>query len=388
MGIPNLQFEKHQILGNLNLDFRKPDGTEYQHIIFVGENGCGKTTILKEIVSKFKKKQSDPLNEEFCAFFVPQDLKYQEVSDRIIKKSPLLNNNAYESDTDVHKQYVSKANECFSNLHISQYLKSDIAINDIAATEIGRKQSPFIDESLIPFSSLSSGEQEIVLRLLYISGNKRWATDVVAIDEIETALHPRWKLNVLSILKYALSDSQLFVASHSENILKSAIEQGDWLIIRLYRDDNEVIQGQKIEASNMVLPIVTFSEVQFLVFGIPSVEYHIQLYGHLHNFLKAQKLRCDSISSVDEHINNNINGRSDMLVVSKNLPQSNCINGKKIHLDKTLPVYIRNYIDHPDDAGRSKECLKYLKGSIEFMIGIINSLQPQTPPPPSPTSSP
>ena len=47
--ITEVKWKEHQILGNLNLDFKKPDGFPYSTIILAGENGTGKTTILETI---------------------------------------------------------------------------------------------------------------------------------------------------------------------------------------------------------------------------------------------------------------------------------------------------------------------------------------------------
>ena len=43
------KWNNHDILGNLELDFTKPDGTAYNTIVLAGENGTGKTTILETL---------------------------------------------------------------------------------------------------------------------------------------------------------------------------------------------------------------------------------------------------------------------------------------------------------------------------------------------------
>lgn len=50
--INNIKWKDHPILGDLELDFTKTDGTTYSTIILAGENGTGKTTIL-ESLSRF-----------------------------------------------------------------------------------------------------------------------------------------------------------------------------------------------------------------------------------------------------------------------------------------------------------------------------------------------
>ena len=48
--LKHLKIEGHPVLGDLDLNFVNPDtNTPYAVIAFVGENGCGKTTLLNEI---------------------------------------------------------------------------------------------------------------------------------------------------------------------------------------------------------------------------------------------------------------------------------------------------------------------------------------------------
>lgn len=44
------EWKDSKILGNLELDFTKPDGTAYNTVVIAGENGSGKTNILETLV--------------------------------------------------------------------------------------------------------------------------------------------------------------------------------------------------------------------------------------------------------------------------------------------------------------------------------------------------
>ena len=90
-------FTGHPILGDLNLNLCKETGEPYKIIIFVGENGCGKTTILNEIYAfnetRFISKEKSefllnaPLeNGMFEAIYIRQDHKYCSVLDEISEK--------------------------------------------------------------------------------------------------------------------------------------------------------------------------------------------------------------------------------------------------------------------------------------------------------------
>ncbi len=52
--ITKIDFKNHPILGNLSLNFCKQDGKPFKNVVLIGENGCGKTTILEQISNFFE----------------------------------------------------------------------------------------------------------------------------------------------------------------------------------------------------------------------------------------------------------------------------------------------------------------------------------------------
>ena len=46
MKLSQIEFKNHPILNNLKINFTNSSGHIYSNIIIVGENGCGKTTLL------------------------------------------------------------------------------------------------------------------------------------------------------------------------------------------------------------------------------------------------------------------------------------------------------------------------------------------------------
>lgn len=49
--IKSIKWNNHEILGDLELNFTKPNGEAYNTIILAGENGSGKTTILETLAT-------------------------------------------------------------------------------------------------------------------------------------------------------------------------------------------------------------------------------------------------------------------------------------------------------------------------------------------------
>lgn len=67
MRVKNILLENHPVLGNLALNFSKPDGRAYSTIVFIGENGCGKTSVLDEIAA-FTTAREDHIKQVEVSF--------------------------------------------------------------------------------------------------------------------------------------------------------------------------------------------------------------------------------------------------------------------------------------------------------------------------------
>ena len=205
----------------------------------------------------------------------------------------------------------------------------------------------------------SSGEQEMILRMFPITTPDPNITTVIY-DEPETGLHPRWQLQFLHLVKTLCgvdgeTGRQLFVATHSENILKSAIDDKDTLIIRMRRKDGK-IECMSVEQCDRALNRITFAELQYLIFDIPSYEYVNELFGYL-----SEIKEIETVKGVD-----------DCIINSKYYEEK---KHKKIHRYKqttyyTMPVYIRNKYHHPEQKF-DEISEEQLRESIQLLRDII-----------------
>ena len=96
--------------------------------------------------------------------------------------------------------------------------------------------------------------------------------------------------------KNGSQDAQIIIATHSEYVLRSALEDRDNILIIVLSDDNGRIHSKNITAPT-ILPTITSAETNYLAFGILSVDYHIELYGYLQN-----KTGNDTVKSCDDYI--------------------------------------------------------------------------------------
>lgn len=423
MKIPFIQFKDHPVLGNLTLDFRKnceepisvnrkddpfkkdekiyvptpQKGNQYSiilnqdnihdYVLFVGENGCGKTMILKEIYnynnSEYIDYVYDKINVEyhsgftdskmfgyfgpFESIFLERDIKYNEGRSKIYRREVEMRDGVggeMRSQLNINNLSEDGLKCFFENERLAeaytmaQKFQIPHAMRAGTFAEMTGKPDTMIDY----IKELSSGEQEILLRLLYFFKHPlSKSSDNVLIDEPETGLHPKWQLKILEYYKRIfhsqdephrtkidearmspLSEKQklqLFIASHSENILKSAIEQKDWLIIRLFRDKNGKIKSERVEHTDRRQPTISYAETQYIVFDIPSIDYHNELYGHLQN-----KTGKTMVKDFDSWI-------AKQNTYQKDIHEKQSPNAKGDLVYQTICSYIRNESHHPPEGG-------------------------------------
>lgn len=376
MKLTNLKFKNHPILGDLALDFTKKNEEAYQNIVFVGENGCGKTTILNEIHNYYEskyiiEKQNNNTSGEdlFRSIYIRQDIKCfsslnaalklisgktlenKEIHDNVIIDELLKSNNA-----NTNKFFEDEVAEFNNN-----YLKDIIKNKSISylLKGIGGLLQINNDKPIMLIDSLSSGEQELALRLLSLKQIIKGHTDFILLDEPETALHPKWQLQIFEIINHILDillsnerDAQLFIATHSENILKSVLKYPNTLIIRLYKNGN-IICAKQISDLDRVLPYISFPEIQYIIFDIPTSDYHNALYGYL--------IGKSNTTEFENYIENNPLFNKDYY---------NNYNYSRNNRIETLPTYIRNAIHHPENNER---CFteEELRKSICFLRKLI-----------------
>lgn len=215
----------------------------------------------------------------------------------------------------------------------------------------------------IPLDSLSTGEKQIVFRGAYLLKNSHNMNGgVVLIDEPELSMHPKWQEKILQYYRSLFTtngsqSAQMIIATHSEYILRSALENPDDILIITLNQSENGIKRKKITAPT-VLPSITSAETNYLAFRIISNDYHIELYGYLQNKLQMNTVKnCDSYIATCAPYDSRKHAR----------PSSHTVNGHTTQY-QTLPTYIRNAIDHP--ASGNTFTAEDLKCSIELLIEL------------------
>ena len=179
MKLKSIQFEKHPLFGNLYLDFiNLKTNKPYQIIAFVGENGCGKTTLLNEIYnyknSSTIVNKSVESNNVLNVLYLKHNSLYNNVINNInalITGNSIIQNNknAENSINSTNTIDVNKLNE-LGDEQITSLIKS----NHLNEIHCGESVTRIIDgnEHTNIIDNFSSGQQEIILKLKAIFNKK------------------------------------------------------------------------------------------------------------------------------------------------------------------------------------------------------------------------
>ena len=202
-------------------------------------------------------------------------------------------------------------------------------------------------EQLIDINELSTGEQQIVFRgadLLYQATNGA----TIIIDEPELSLHPKWQKKILKFYRnlftneYGKQIAQLIIATHSQYIVQEAMKDSDNVKVILLKKEGIETKANVIDKA--VLGMYSSAEINYLAFGVEKKDYHIQLFSALHN-----KLQNIPENEVNAHI-------ASIDCYIKNHRLYDTVRHEKEDTSHnhyyTLPVFIRNAIDHPDSGRR------------------------------------
>lgn len=392
MYLSHLNIKNHPILKNLKLNLTNPNTNKpYAVVAFVGENGCGKTTILNEI---FNYEKSDFIIDKqtphtivpkpFDALYLRQGSLHRNAMKEVRKlidgqdmyptnsatytggTNPfgLRSNNAVNRINEgiklLEKLGDDEITTIFKENHIDEVWCSGEVTKKIDGQEHGYN-----------ITNYSSGQQEILLKIKDIR-KMASGTDCVLLDEPETSLHPRWQKEIVNLIKLMLTDAdgnvpQIFLATHSEKVLESLITRDDVLIVRLSKQDGN-IKTETIDEMDLRLPTPTFAELDYVVFHIPSLDYHDQLFTYFGAFFDK-----DTSTAIDLKIER----KSEKLYGKKNIDEfkKERVNSRfnKVYITKMLPTYIRDYFHHPNEIKAPTE--EELVKSIKLMRTLIKYME-------------
>lgn len=390
MYLSKLIIKGHPILKDLELSFiNKKTKERYSIIAFVGENGCGKTTLLNEL---FNYNESKYIQEKESVYDVlPRPLNVVYLRQGSLHKNAMkevgklidgkdmypVNSASFDGGTNPFGLASNNGvNRVEKGLSILEQLGDDQITEIFKGNHLGEvycseEVSKKIDGKTHGYniSNYSSGQQEILLKLKDLK-TAASATDCILLDEPETSLHPRWQKEILNVIQSITEAGgmvpQIFLATHSEKALESLIGRDDALIIRLFKDDGK-IKHEDISEMDLRLPKATFAELDYVVFHITSLDYHDQLFTYFGSFFEK-----DTSTAIDLKIERKCERRFGKNNINQYKKERVNTRFNKVYVTKMLPTYIRDYFHHPADIEPPTEneiikSIELLRDLIEFM---------------------
>ena len=183
------------------------------------------------------------------------------------------------------------------------------------------------------------------------------------IDEPETFLHPKAQDKLIDSLNKISERYQVFITTHSPYLLKKFDCRTQQINIFSKNEDgvNSVSDKRKLNLFGTSSP--TIGEINYIAFGVNSVEFHNELYG----FIQAK--------AIDENEKNYFEKEFEKWLVDKGVAQDKDYvrllkDGNIQHEQKTLPTLIRNIIHHPENHNNSYTT-EELEASTDLLFNIL-----------------
>ena len=463
MKIRRVKWNNHPVLGNLELDLTKPDGTTYNNIVFIGENGSGKTSVMESIgtflnIGSFDgfeyleyetpsglfralPREADQPNN---TFFVLQNMasgERRKINTDKANRSKLIATDVedprsygcaiskaradYKTDKIKHtstseldkSKYSDDNDDNFTSLkqlfvdivaqdehdytvinegkdHNNTITVEDFRLNHSKQYRFVRAFDGFFaDRGLkygkveniagnkeilfqkgsnwVPIDTLSTGEKQIVYRGMFLLQNINVLSgSVVFVDEPELSMHPRWQRKILSYYESLFKNgtgqesAQMFFATHSNFVVDSSFADPDnHMIVLLSSDANGLVSCFQVHNADRVLPRVSTAEINYLAFHLPSIEYHVELYGYLQIKEGSAAGRDLNVMETDTFIKNH--ALYDPSLHHKQYVFTDHNGHTRTY--ETLCTYIRNCIDHPNPSIHPEPSEEEMRCSIELL---------------------
>lgn len=302
MKLKKIKFNNHKILNNLEVNFCDDKGKALNTVVIIGENGTGKTTLLKSIFefmnadernfksddgiienvygkleldinrdeaaslqSIFMFGDSDTIKSNTKTVYMPAEISFDKLKkvDNTFKSKHsffyIIDQNITENipsfiATRINKEIFKNRNKIIGEVidSVCDDINSIFNCMNIDVKLIGLSEDeetkPIFKNSLgkeFDINGLSSGEKQLFLRALslkFLEVNN----SIILIDEPEISLHPEWQSKIIKLYENIGQNNQIIMATHSPHIV-SDIEAKQ---LRVMKKDNNgivVINGEDID---------------------------------------------------------------------------------------------------------------------------------------------
>lgn len=199
----------------------------------------------------------------------------------------------------------------------------------------------------------------------------KYSKNIFGLDEPETWLHPRAQIKLIEAVRGISKKQQVLLVTHSPYMLQN-FSPDDSAVIIFGDNQNGGRTFAYTELNKCNLPYISWNAINYYVFGVPSVEFMDELYGHFQVKAKGKSLReNEMIKSLNEHgINSTENWIKE--IVKKDGNGETVKEYKPFNVP--LCVYVRNSVHHPENPENDKYTTDQLRKAIEELESAILSL--------------
>jgi hypothetical protein len=204
----------------------------------------------------------------------------------------------------------------------------------------------------------------------------------LCVDEPEIWMHPRAQLQLAQALSTIADKEQVWVSTHSPYMLKKI--KGTRSEYRIFifndiKDDESTLFKNRVKDSEELGVISpgepSLAEITYKAFQIATPEYHSELLGLIQNKTnKPSIVALDNMFTDEYHL-----PRRYKRLDSRYLKTAK--NGEHISSPvaiETLPIHLRNLIDHPESIQKKGECLRIFRSCpSEFPKCSIEQIEDQ-----------
>lgn len=293
------------------------------YTILAGENNSGKTNLIRAIkdhedLKTYKKifvpaEHIQPQNEETKSSAGTTDFfKFlRSILEPIFSKNILKELVDKFNNSEDKKNFVSNVNKILEDFGVEKK-KFDVKIAEDEFKEnlIIKIIKAFVkdlyetDVDEVDFENIGMGTQRLIVAALiryYQEENIGKDEEVLIIfEEPEVYLHPKWKKGLYdSLLKLSEREkTKVLITTHDPYFIELGKKQK---IYRVYRNPDKKDTTAIEEMGNGKLPFKSDSEINYLIFDIPSKAYFLEIYEH-----SKHEADCDSKSYLyfDNHMFN------------------------------------------------------------------------------------
>lgn len=252
-------------------------------------------------------------------------------------------------------------------------------LKHIADEEVNLEQIPFTNQYVLTFGNTQeknrpintgSGLSFILPIIVMCLGSLIISNEpIIIIENPEVFLHPKAQVKLTQFLILISEFSQIIIETHSDHVLKTVIEKlniNNEIFVFDNKTGSTVIKT--LNHSDFKLHPTSYAEIQYRAFDLLSIELHIILYSTLHARHIYGQQHLNRIHRALKHFDDYLSTLTSHDLIKQRT------YGNRVY--NTLPTYIRNCIDHPEQIDPvTNQVYTYsydeLRKSIEFLFALI-----------------